>query len=112
MDRVVLGGMRDEVGRMSWGVLDEGMRGLIRLGRIWVRRSEGEAGVGFEEEDDEEDDVDVDDDDPGVLEVECEVVNRLRCPWTNRVSVVLIRWVLEDDMMRGYTRCSSSRTAW
>ena len=48
------------------------MRGLIRLGRIWVRRSEDEVDLVFVEEEEEEaaEDDDVDDDDPGVLGVE------------------------------------------
>lgn len=49
------------------------MRGLIRLGRIWVRRSEGEVDLAFEEEEEEEEaaeEDDVDDDDPGLLRVE------------------------------------------
>ena len=66
------------------------MRGLIRLGRTSRRRSEGEVLFDFDE--DERDGVDDDDDDePAVLDVEEVVVSRLRCPWTNRVRVVLTR---------------------
>lgn len=67
-----------------------------------MRRSEDEVDLVFVEEEEEEaaEDDDVDDDDPGVLRVELEVVSRLRCPCTNRVRVVLIRWEFEEDMMR------------
>jgi len=71
------------------------MRGLIRLGRTSRRRSEGEVLLLVDFDEDERDGVDddeVDDDEePGVLDVEGVVVSRLRCPWTNRVRVVLTR---------------------
>lgn len=67
------------------------MRGLIRLGRTSRIRSEEEVLFDFDEDEREDvDDDEVDDDDePGVLDVEGVVVSRLRCPWTNRVRVVL-----------------------